>query len=73
MEIVRVAKEVLHEKVLRTIARGERMTLFDDEIRQPCSAENVASVIVELLERPNLNGLFLYWAGRKRLAAMNWG
>ena len=30
--------------------------------RQPCSADNVASVVVELLERPNLNGLF-HWAG----------
>ena len=61
-----------HEKVLRTIARGERMTLFDDEIRQPCSAENVASVIVELLERPNLNGLF-HWAGKEEISRYELG
>ena len=39
------------------------ITLFDDEYLQPCSADNVASVVVELLERPNLNGLF-HWAGK---------
>ena len=48
------------------------MTLFDDEIRQPCSAENVASVIVELLERPNLNGLF-HWAGKEEISRYELG
>jgi dTDP-4-dehydrorhamnose reductase len=47
-----------HERILESIQKGMPITLFDDEYRQPCSADNVASVVVELLERPNLNGLF---------------
>jgi dTDP-4-dehydrorhamnose reductase len=48
------------------------ITLFDDEYRQPCSADNVASVVVELLERPNLNGLF-HWAGKDVLTRFELG
>ena len=51
-----------HERILECIKNKDPLILFDDEYRQPCSADNVASVIVELLERPNLNGLF-HWAG----------
>lgn len=51
-----------HEKILNCLKNKEPIILFDDEFRQPCSADNVASVVVELLERPNLNGLF-HWAG----------
>lgn len=51
-----------HERILESIRKKCPLTLFDDEFRQPCSADNVASVIVELLERPNLHGLF-HWAG----------
>ena len=51
-----------HERIFESIRSKSPLTLFDDEYRQPCSADNVASVVVELLERPNLNGLF-HWAG----------
>jgi len=51
-----------HERIFESIRNQSPLTLFDDEYRQPCSADNVASVVVELLERPNLNGLF-HWAG----------
>ena len=51
-----------HERIFESICNDSPLTLFDDEYRQPCSADNVASVVVELLERPNLNGLF-HWAG----------
>ena len=51
-----------HERIFESIRNESPLTLFDDEYRQPCSADNVASVVVELLERPNLNGLF-HWAG----------
>ena len=51
-----------HERILQSIRNKSPINLFDDEFRQPCSADNVASVVVELLERPNLNGLF-HWAG----------
>lgn len=56
-----------HEKILRSLAAGKQVTLFEDEIRQPCSAENVADVIVELLERPQLNGLF-HWSGAEEIS-----
>ena len=51
-----------HERILSALAKGEKPNLFTDEWRQTSSAENVAQLIVELIERPNLNGLF-HWAG----------
>ncbi len=66
------AKRSPHERILRGIANGTPLTLFDNEIRHPCSAENVASVIVELMERPNLNGLF-HWAGVEEISRYDLG
>ena len=51
-----------HERILSALANGQTPSLFTDEYRQTSSAENVAQLIVELIERPNLNGLF-HWAG----------
>ncbi len=51
-----------HERILSALAKGQTPCLFTDEYRQTSSAENVAQLIVELIERPNLNGLF-HWAG----------
>lgn len=51
-----------HERILSALANGQTPCLFTDEYRQTSSAENVAQLIVELIERPNLNGLF-HWAG----------
>lgn len=51
-----------HERILHALAEGRPPTLFTDEWRQTSSAENVAQLLVELLERPNLNGLY-HWAG----------
>lgn len=53
----------VHEKLLAAVAAGETPRLFTDEIRQPCSAGNVAEVVVELAERNDLHGIF-HWAGR---------
>lgn len=61
-----------HEKILHALAKEEPMVLFEDEVRQPCSTENVASAIVELLERPNLNGLF-HWAGDEEISRYELG
>lgn len=61
-----------HEKILRTLMSGKKLTLFDDEIRQPCSVENLSDVIVELIERPNLNGLF-HWAGNEEISRYELG
>lgn len=52
----------VHEKLLSAIHDGQRPTLFTDEMRQPCSADSVAEVAVELTERQDLSGLF-HWAG----------
>lgn len=52
----------VHEKLLAMISRGESPQLFVDEIRQPCSADNVAEMAIELSERTDLHGIF-HWAG----------
>ena len=61
-----------HEKLLRSLAAGDRPTLFADEFREPCSAANVADVIAELCERPQLNGLF-HWSGGERISRYDLG
>ena len=53
-----------HERIFESIRNQSPLTLFDDEYRQPCSADNVASVVVELLERPKSQWSFPL--GRKR-------
>jgi len=62
----------VHEKLLAAIDRGERPRLFTDEIRQPCSAANVAEAMLELTERRDLHGLF-HWAGADRLSRYEMG
>jgi dTDP-4-dehydrorhamnose reductase len=52
----------LHEKLFETWAAGRPARLYTDELRQICSAENLAEVLLELVERPDLRGLF-HWAG----------
>ena len=61
-----------HERIFESIQNDQPLTLFDDEYRQPCSADNVAAVVVELLERPNLNGLF-HWAGSEVISRFELG
>ncbi|ADE55447.1 SDR family oxidoreductase [Coraliomargarita akajimensis] len=62
----------LHEKLFAAIRKGERPKLFCDEIRQPCSAGNVADVLVELSERRDLHGIF-HWAGNEALSRFEIG
>jgi dTDP-4-dehydrorhamnose reductase len=57
----------LHEKLFHALMAGKPVTLFSDELRQPVSAINVADVLTELIERPNLHGLF-HWAGPDTLS-----
>lgn len=57
----------LHEKLFETWAAGGVAKLFEDEIRQPCSAESLADVIVELCERPGITGI-CHWAGANALS-----
>lgn len=57
----------LHEKLFHRWMAGEQTVLYTDEIRQPCLADNVGDLLVELCERPNLHGLF-HWAGADALS-----
>ena len=61
-----------HERILHGLAEGNPPTLFEDEFRQPCSSDNVADAILELIERPNLNGLF-HWAGADEISRYELG
>ncbi|MFP6886064.1 MAG: SDR family oxidoreductase, partial [Opitutales bacterium] len=65
-------KRSQHEKLLWALADGQTPTLFEDEFRQPSSADNVGDVLVELCERPQLHGLF-HWAGSERISRYELG
>jgi dTDP-4-dehydrorhamnose reductase len=51
-----------HERLFAEWAAGRTPRLFTDEFRQPCTADNLAEVMVELCERDDLRGVF-HWAG----------
>jgi len=54
------------------IAAGGKPKLFSDEIRQPCSADNVGDAVAELCERDDLHGIF-HWAGFERVSRYELG
>ena len=56
-----------HERLFADWAAGRSPRLFVDEYRQPCTAENLAEVILELCERNDLHGIF-HWAGTELLS-----
>ena len=62
----------LHEMLFSEWAAGKTTTLFEDEFRQPVSADNTADVIVELLERDDLKGTY-HWAGTESLSRYDIG
>jgi dTDP-4-dehydrorhamnose reductase len=62
----------LHEKLFHAWAAGQVTPLYTDELRQPVGATNVGDVLTELLERPNLHGLF-HWAGPDLLSRYDIG
>jgi dTDP-4-dehydrorhamnose reductase len=62
----------LHERLFAAWAAGQRARLYRDEIRQPCSAENVAEAVVELCERRDFHGLF-HWAGAEPISRAQMG
>ena len=57
----------LHERLFADWAAGRTPTLFTDEIRQSCTAENLAEVIVELCERRDVHGV-QQWAGAEPIS-----
>lgn len=57
----------LHERLLADWAAGKTPRLYRDEIRQPCTAGNLAEAMLELCERRDLAGVF-HWAGAEALS-----
>jgi dTDP-4-dehydrorhamnose reductase len=57
----------LHERLLADWAAGKTPRLYRDEIRQPCTAGNLAEVMCELCERQDFRGVF-HWAGAETLS-----
>ena len=63
----------IHERILHKISSGIPPKLYTNEIRQPISADNVAQLTIELLERtPPLSGIF-HWAGCENHSRYNMG
>jgi dTDP-4-dehydrorhamnose reductase len=57
----------VHERLFVDWAAGRVARLFTDEIRQPCTAENLSDVLVELCERADVRGVF-HWAGAEAVS-----
>jgi dTDP-4-dehydrorhamnose reductase len=62
----------LHERLFELWVSGRPAHLFHDEIRQPCGADNVAEVAIEMCERTDLTGIF-NWAGSEALSRLEMG
>lgn len=60
-------KRSLHERMLADWAAGKTPRLYTDEFRQPCAADNLAEVLVELCERREVCGV-MHWAGTELLS-----
>jgi dTDP-4-dehydrorhamnose reductase len=60
-------KRSLHERLLADWAAGKTPRLYTDEFRQPCAADNLAEVMVELCERRDVSGV-MHWAGTELLS-----
>jgi dTDP-4-dehydrorhamnose reductase len=65
-------RRALHERLFAEWSAGRAPRLYTDEFRQPCTAENLADVLVELAERPDQNGVF-HWAGTELLSRFDLG
>jgi len=62
----------LHERLLADWAAGRTPRLYVDEIRQVCHADNLAAALIELAQRPDLDGVF-HWAGAEPLSRYDLG
>lgn len=60
-------KRSLHERLFADWSAGKTPKVYSDEIRQPCTAANLAELMVELLERNDVRGVF-HWAGADALS-----
>lgn len=57
----------VHERLLGDWAAGRVARLYTDEFRQPCTAADLAAVLVALAERRALCGV-LHWAGAELIS-----
>jgi dTDP-4-dehydrorhamnose reductase len=62
----------VHEKFFETWAAGKPVKLYRDEIRQICTADNMAEALVELAARADLTGVF-HWAGTEPMSRWDLG
>lgn len=62
----------LHERLLADWEQRRTARLYVDEFRQPCTAQNLAEVLLELVERKPLCGVF-HWAGVELLSRYELG
>jgi dTDP-4-dehydrorhamnose reductase len=65
-------QRALHERLLADWAAGRAARLFTDEFRQPCTAANLAAVLLELAGRSDLRGVF-HWAGTELVSRYELG
>jgi dTDP-4-dehydrorhamnose reductase len=62
----------VHERLLLDWAAGGKLRLFNDEFRQPCTAANLATAMLELCARDNFAGVF-HWAGAEVISRHDLG
>lgn len=62
-------KRSLHERLFADWSAGKAPRVFSDEIRQPCTAGNLADLMLELLERNDARGIY-HWAGADALSRL---
>ncbi|HTJ79815.1 MAG TPA: SDR family oxidoreductase [Rariglobus sp.] len=62
-------KRSLHERLFADWSAGKTPRVFSDEIRQPCTASNLADLMLELLERNDVRGVY-HWAGADTLSRL---
>lgn len=65
-------KRGLHERLLHDWAADRTARLYTDEFRQPCTAANLADVLLELAERREFTGVF-HWAGTELVSRLALG
>lgn len=61
-----------HEQMFALWTAGQSARLYTDELRQVCTAANLAEVLLELLARRELTGR-LHWAGAKPVSRWELG
>lgn len=62
----------LHERLFGSWSEGRPARLYRDELRQPCTAEDVARLVLALAAHPELHGV-AHWAGRELLSRFEMG